>query len=144
MAVWLHEIGHRGSYLYGEPFQIRALHGIISAELLCYEDIIGRGKTVPAMIYEDADPVKSPLVFADSVFSWTIEEYHRRLRRFCGVERCQCGSAKTQRNHIGLSIRTFLRFEIFSLKTGYSRFETENRIIRDAVRVYLTNPVYAF
>ncbi|MDM8541997.1 hypothetical protein QUF90_13000 [Desulfococcaceae bacterium HSG9] len=42
-----------------------------------YEDIIGRGKTVPAMIYEDADPVKSPLVFADSVFSWTIEEYHR-------------------------------------------------------------------
>ncbi len=79
-----------------------------------------------------------------SDFSWTIEEYHRELRQHCGAERCQCRSAKTQRNHIGLSIRTFWRFEIFSLKTGYSRFEAKNRIIRDAVRAYLTNPVYAF
>lgn len=79
-----------------------------------------------------------------SEFSWTIEEYHRGLKQFCGAERCQCRAARTQRNHIGLSIRTFLRFEVFSLKTGRSWFEAKNRIIRDAVRAYLTNPVYAF
>jgi hypothetical protein len=79
-----------------------------------------------------------------SDFSWTIEEYHRGLKQFCGAERCQCISSKKQRNHIGLSIRTFLRFEVFSLKTGYTWFEAKNRIIRDAVRAYLTNPTYAF
>ena len=79
-----------------------------------------------------------------SDFSWTIEEYHRGLKQFCGVERCQCRTEKAQRNHIGLAIRTFLRFEIFSLKSGYSWFEAKMRIIRDAVRAYIAVPVYAF
>jgi hypothetical protein len=79
-----------------------------------------------------------------SDFSWTIEEYHRGLKQHCGAERCQCRTAKAQRNHISLSIRTFLRFEVFSLKTGYSWFEAKNRIIRDAVRAYIANPAYAF
>jgi len=79
-----------------------------------------------------------------SDFSRTIEEYHRGLKQFCGIERCQCRTEKAQRNHICLAVRTFLRFEIFSLKTGYSQSESKTRIIRDAVRAYLANPVYAF
>ena len=78
-----------------------------------------------------------------SDFSWTIENYHRGLKQFCGVEKCQVRAFRGQRNHIGLAIRTFLRFESFNLKTGYSQFEAKNRIIRDAVRKYLANPVYA-
>ena len=75
-------------------------------------------------------------------FSWTIEEYHRGLKQYCGAERSFVRIAKSQRNHIGLSIRAFLRLEIFSLKTGYSWFEAKMRIIRDAVRAYLKNPLY--
>jgi hypothetical protein len=78
-----------------------------------------------------------------SDFSWKIEEYHRGLKQFCGAERSFVRLAGAQRNHIGLAIRAFLRFEVFSLKTGYSRFEAEMRIIRDAIRAYLANPVYA-
>jgi len=76
-------------------------------------------------------------------YSWRIEEYHRGLKQFCGAERSQVRLAEAQRNHIELAIRAFLRFEIFSLKTGYSRFEAKMRIIRGAVRAYLENPVYA-
>ena len=79
-----------------------------------------------------------------SDFSWTIEEYHRGLKQFCGIERCQCRIAKAQRNHICLAIRTFLRFEIFSLKSGHSWSEAKTSIIRDAVRAYISVPVYAF
>jgi len=75
-------------------------------------------------------------------FSWTIEEYHRGLKQFCGVERSQVRAAKAQRNHIGLAIRAFLRFEIFSLKKGCSWFEAKFSIIRDAVRQYMKNPIY--
>jgi len=76
------------------------------------------------------------------IFSWRIEEYHRGLRQFCGAERSQVRLAEAQRNHIGPAIRAFLRFEIAGLKTGISRFEAEMRIIRDAVRAYLADPVY--
>lgn len=82
------------------------------------------------------------LRFSD--FSWTIGEYHRGLKQFCGMERCQCRVAKAQRNHICLAVRTFLRFEIFGLKSGQSWFEAKTRIIRDAVRAYLSAPMYAF
>jgi putative transposase len=78
-----------------------------------------------------------------SDFSWKIEEYHRGLKQFCGVERSFVRLAKAQRNHIGLAIRAFLRFEIASLKTGISWFEAKIRIIRDAIRAYLVNPLYA-
>ncbi len=78
-----------------------------------------------------------------SDFSWRIEEYHRGLRQFCGAERSQVRIAEAQRNHIGLAIRAFLRSEAAGLKTGLSRFEAKMRIIGDAVRAYLTDPLYA-
>lgn len=34
MAIWLHDIGHKGNERYGEPHEIRDLHGLISAELI--------------------------------------------------------------------------------------------------------------
>ena len=78
-----------------------------------------------------------------SDFSWKTEEYHRGLKQFCGAERSFVRLAEAQRNHIGPAVRAFLRFEIASLKTGISRSEAEMRIIRDAVRAYLENPIYA-
>jgi CheY-like chemotaxis protein len=33
MNVWLHDIGHKGNEHYGEPHEIRDLHGLISAEI---------------------------------------------------------------------------------------------------------------
>lgn len=87
----------------------------------------------------DTDELRR-LQFSD--FSWKIEECHRGLKQFCGAERSHVRTAKAQRNHIGPAARAFLRFEIFSLKTGCSWFEAKFRIIRDAVRNYMANPVY--
>jgi putative transposase len=77
-----------------------------------------------------------------SEFSWKIENYHRGLKQFCGVEKAQFRSGRAQRNHIGFAIRAFLRLEVFSLKTGFSWFEAKNQIIREAIRGYLNNPIY--
>jgi hypothetical protein len=43
--------------------------------------------------------------FAD--MAWTIETYHRGIKQFCGVERCQARKGRAQRNHIGLALRAF-------------------------------------
>lgn len=34
MAIWLHDIGHKGTHRYGEPHLIRETHGIISGEII--------------------------------------------------------------------------------------------------------------
>lgn len=74
--------------------------------------------------------------------SWTIENYHRGIKQFCGIERCQARAAKAQRNHIGFALRAFLRLERYSFRTGHSWFELKTRIIREAVRAYLAQPLY--
>lgn len=73
-------------------------------------------------------------------FSWRIEQYHRGLKQHCGVERCQVRRAKGQRNHIGLSIRAFLRIEIHCFALGISWFQAALDVIRPAVRAYLVKP----
>ena len=77
-----------------------------------------------------------------SGISWGIEEYHRGLKQFCGVERCQARSAIAQKNHIGLSIRAFFRLACNCFKTGMSWFDAKSEIIRSAVRSYLSHPKY--
>jgi putative transposase len=74
--------------------------------------------------------------------SWQIEEYHRGLKQFCGIERAQHRSEVAQRNHIGLAVRAFLRLESYRLRTGVSWFEAKAMIVREAIRFYLSNPLY--
>jgi DDE superfamily endonuclease len=80
------------------------------------------------------------LVLAE--LSWSIEEYHRGLKQFTGVERCQVRAERGQRNHIGFALRAFVRLEYHRFKTGVSWFEAKCRIIREAIRAYLSQPIY--
>jgi len=75
-------------------------------------------------------------------YSWTIENYHRGLKQFCGVERSSVRAARAQRNHIGMAVRAFLRLEIHCYRKGISWFEAKTSIIREAVRTYLAKPLY--
>jgi len=79
---------------------------------------------------------------ADVEQLWHIEEYHRAIKQFCGVERAQHRKAVAQRNHIGFALRAFLRLECHRLKTGVSWFDAKHQIVRDAIRAYLANPTY--
>jgi len=75
-----------------------------------------------------------------SKHSWKIEEYHRGLKQFCGVECCQARKSQSQRAHILFSIRAFLRLELIRLFKGISWFETKRRIIRNAISAYRDVP----
>jgi hypothetical protein len=74
--------------------------------------------------------------------AWTIEQFHRGIKQFSGIERCQARSRRAQRNHIGLTLRAFLRLEVHCYKTGISWFEAKTSIIREAVRAYLAKPLF--
>jgi putative transposase len=74
--------------------------------------------------------------------TWAIENYHRGLKQCCGVERCQARAGRAQRNHIGMSIRAFLRLERHFYATGVSWYEAKAKIIRGAIRAYIAKPLY--
>ena len=40
---------------------------------------------------------------------WSIEVLHRELKQTCGFNRCMANSGRAQRNHIGLSLLTWIR-----------------------------------
>jgi hypothetical protein len=73
-------------------------------------------------------------------YGWAIETYHRGIKQYTEVERCQARSAVAQRNHIGLALRAFLRLEWHLFSTGISWLSAKAAIIRDAVRAYLAHP----
>jgi putative transposase len=74
--------------------------------------------------------------------AWQIEVYHRGLKQFTGIERAQYRLEVSQRNHIGLAIRAFVRLEVHRLRTGISWFEAKTSILRTAVRHYLAHPTF--
>jgi len=76
-------------------------------------------------------------------YSWKIEEYHRGIKQFCGVENCQARKNQSHRAHIMFSLRAFLRLEIERLRTGRSWFESKRGIIRRAISAYIKNPNYS-
>lgn len=71
-----------------------------------------------------------------------IEQYHRGIKQFCGVERCQAHGARTQRSHIGVVLRAFLRLQAHCFHAGINWFAVKTQIIRDAVRAYIARPQY--
>ena len=71
-----------------------------------------------------------------------IETDHRDLEQTCGVERSQARLARARGNHIGMSLRAFLRPEWHLYTTGVSRCEAKERVVRDAVRRYIVEPLY--
>src|SRR5262249_59469035 len=73
--------------------------------------------------------------------AWGIEDYHRGLKQFCGVERCQARHPRAQRNYIGLAIRTFLRLEYHRFTTGVSWFQAKFDVVREASKRYLALPL---
>ena len=40
---------------------------------------------------------------------WSIEVLHREVKQTCGFTRCQASTGRAQRNHIGLSLLTWMR-----------------------------------
>jgi hypothetical protein len=75
--------------------------------------------------------------------AWLVEVYHRAIKQFTGIERAQFRLERSQRNHIGLALRAYLRLEVHRWHTRVSIFHTKLDIIRMAVGFYLAHPKYA-
>jgi putative transposase len=75
--------------------------------------------------------------------AWLVEVYHRALKQFTGIESGQFRLERSQRNHIGLALRAYLRLEYHRWHSRLSIFDSKLDILRAAIRLYLAHPTYA-
>ena len=75
---------------------------------------------------------------------WKIEQYHREVKQTLGLEKCQCRSAKAQRNHIGCVILAWnylsnlaeeLKMNIYSIKKKMLSIYMKQELMQPSVRM---------
>lgn len=95
-----------------------------------------------AVQYWATDDLKMDVEKRDELESmgWGIEVYHRGIKQCCGIEKAQVRTEQSQRSHMLLSLRAFLRFEVNRLVKAISWYEAKFSIIRAAIKVFLAHP----
>lgn len=73
-------------------------------------------------------------------FRWKIEQLHREGKQLTGLERCQCRTARIQRNHIGCAFLGWVRLKALAEQTGRTVYQLKHGLLDDYLIYQLKNP----
>ena len=62
---------------------------------------------------------------------WKIEELHRDIKQFTGIEQCQCRKARIQRNHIHCALLVWIRLKQFAQNNQTSVRQIKRGMLSD-------------
>ena len=71
---------------------------------------------------------------------WKIEQYHREGKQMLGIEKCQCRSARAQKNHIGCVILAWHCMTNLARKLKTNIYALKKQLLSDYMREELKNP----
>ena len=71
---------------------------------------------------------------------WKIEQYHREVKQTLGIEKCQCRSARAQKNHIGCAILVWHHLTKLARKMNTNIYALKNKMLSNYMREELKNP----
>lgn len=78
------------------------------------------------------DPTKDQILALDRK-RWEIEVFHRELKQTCGLEQCQARTSRSQRNHIVLSVLTWIKQAAQLKQYNISFYQQQWNTIKDAI-----------
>ena len=71
---------------------------------------------------------------------WKIEQLHREVKQVTGIERCQCRTARIQRNHIGCAFLVWVFLKRMAARTRTTVYQLKAGLLSDYLRRELENP----
>jgi len=71
---------------------------------------------------------------------WKIEQLHREVKQVTGLERCQCRTARIQRNHIACAMLVWCRFKELASETGKTVYQIKFGQLADYLIEQLKSP----
>ena len=75
---------------------------------------------------------------------WSIEVLHRELKQTCGFNRCMANTGRAQRNHIGLSLLTWMqKHKRRQQDPNYSLYQQKWEVIKPAIAQALATQLRA-
>ncbi len=91
-------------------------------------------ETLTAQAAQDANDVR-----------WQIEEFHRGFKQLTGSEKCQCRTARSQRNHLACCYHAWLSLKVKATQLDKTLYQVKTDLFRDYLRAELQNPhIHAF
>lgn len=75
---------------------------------------------------------------------WHIEEFHRELKQLTGIERCQTRLARSQRNHICLSILAWIVMKQAAFVRGVTIYQQKREPLRQFMAEQWRHPGTVF
>jgi hypothetical protein len=72
---------------------------------------------------------------------WKIEQYHREVKQALGIEKCQCRSARAQRNHIGCVILAWNHMTSFARSLTTNIYALKEKMLSNYMRQELVRPL---
>ena len=71
---------------------------------------------------------------------WKIEQYHREVKQTLGIEKCQCRSARAQRNHIGCVILAWNHLSAVARDFKTNIYSIKERMLSVYMKLELAQP----
>jgi Transposase DDE domain len=68
---------------------------------------------------------------------WSVEVLHRELKQTCGLARCQAKLGRAQRNHIGLSLLTWMRKHQRRLIDRTTLYQQDWEVVKPGIQLAL-------
>lgn len=68
---------------------------------------------------------------------WSVEVLHRELKQTCGFARCMANTGRAQRNHIGLSMLTWIRKHKRRQQDFSSMYQQKWEVVKPAIQAAL-------
>lgn len=73
-------------------------------------------------------------------FRWKIEQLHREAKQLTGLERCQCRTARIQRNHINCALLVWVRLKELATAAGTTVYRLKHGLLDDYLIQQLKAP----
>lgn len=61
---------------------------------------------------------------------WQIEQFHREVKQLTGIEKCQCRSARAQRNHIACCYHAWLSLKVEAKKLETTIYQVHKNLFK--------------
>ena len=73
-------------------------------------------------------------------YRWKSEQLHREGNQVTGLDRCQCRTARSQRNPIGCALLVWIRLKDLATATGRTVYQLKHGLLDDYLTQQLRNP----
>ena len=96
------------------------------------------------IITNDVSQVSAKDAIKESAFRWKIEQLHREVKQVTGIEKCQCRTNRSQRNHILCCALVWLFLSDIAQQKGTTIYHEKKEIWKESFIQQLRNPILVF